>query len=737
MKVVTYLAVWVSVLSGCATIQPKVDPLGRGGPAFLEQYAETYRFRLGRPHGFKFTPDGKSLLFLRSGPRSKVSNLYVLDIDSGRETVLLTAQALLKGKAEVLSDQEKALRERLRQATRGISNFKLSKDGTQILVSLSGKLYVVNRSSHAVTLLKLGPGAPFSHRFSPDGKWVSYVLAADLYAYELATQKETQITHCRGAAVTCGVAEFVAMEEMGRYSGHWWSPDSQHLVFQKTDESAVETFRILDPVHPEKAVLKRRYPRPGKANAKVQLGIVGVSGGAVTWIQWDRKAYPYVATVRWQKDSPLTLVVQNRRQTEHLILTVDPKSGESKTIHTERDRAWINLDQSVPRWVNKGSEFLWSTEREGAWQLELRSADGALINALTVPSMGYRRLLSVDEKRGRAYISASLKPTEAHVAEVHLSTAKQGPRWLTKAAGNHSATFSRDHEKYVHTAYLDDGSIKHSIRNRHTEKLVSIKSVAEKMPFMPNLEFLFAGEKKRFSSLIIRPWNFESGRKYPVIVYVYGGPHYRVVSRSPSRYLIQQWFADQGFIVVMIDGRGTPYAGRDWERVIKGNLVDHQLEDQVAALQDLGKKYAELDMDRVGVYGWSFGGYMTAMMTMRRGDIYKAGVSGAPVADWRDYDTHYTERYMDLPKLNEAGYKNASVLTWASKMTRPLLIIHGTVDDNVYFMHAVKMSNALFRAGKAHSLLPLAGATHGVKDKVGMRRLYERMAQFFTRHLKK
>ncbi|HIA02961.1 MAG TPA: S9 family peptidase, partial [Myxococcales bacterium] len=415
---------------------------------------------------------------------------------------------------------------------------------------------------------------------------------------------------------------------------------------------------------------------------------------------------------------------------------VNSGNGESTLLHREKDSAWVNLDQTTPRWINKGSQFLWSTERSGFWQLELRSKTGALQNAVTLPSLGYRRLIAVDEKRGRAYVSASQRSTESHVAEVRLESAKQGARWLTKATGNHSLTFSRDHQRYVHTAFPATGGIDYSVQNLEGKKLCTIRSLAEKVPFKPNLEYLAVGNKKQFSSLIVRPWNFEKGRKYPVIVYVYGGPHYRVVSRSPSRYLIQQWLADHGFIVVMIDGRGTPYGGREWERAIKGNLVDHQLEDQTTALKLLGETYSELDMNRVGVYGWSFGGYMTAMMTMRRGDVYKAGIAGAPVADWRDYDTHYTERYLDLPALNEAGYKNSSVMTWADKMTRPLLIIHGTIDDNVYFMHALKMSHTLFRAGKAHSLLPLSGATHGVYDKVGLRRLYERMAQFFEAHLK-
>jgi dipeptidyl-peptidase-4 len=389
----------------------------------------------------------------------------------------------------------------------------------------------------------------------------------------------------------------------------------------------------------------------------------------------------------------------------------------------------------VPWWIDKGARFLWSSERDGQWELELRDKDGALIRTVTPPGVGYRKLIKVTEAGDRALIQASLSPTESHVASISLDSAKQPPRWLTRKAGSHSIRFHPKSGRYLHTAFLESGTNGYTVHDGDGKMLARIRSLAEKPPFKPNLEFTRVGDKVVKEALIIRPWNFKAGQKYPVIVYVYGGPHHRVVSRSPSRYLIQQWLADQGFIVVMADGRGTPYAGRDWERSIKDNLVDLQLEDQVSALQALGARYSELDLSRVGVFGWSFGGYMTSMMVMRRGDIYRAGVAGAPVADWRDYDTHYTERYMGLPSENAAGYKNGSVLTWAKELQHPLLIIHGTVDDNVYFMHAVKMSNALFRAGKTHSLLPLSGSTHAVHDKEGVRRLYERIADFFVRNL--
>ncbi|HVU63211.1 MAG TPA: prolyl oligopeptidase family serine peptidase [Phycisphaerales bacterium] len=264
---------------------------------------------------------------------------------------------------------------------------------------------------------------------------------------------------------------------------------------------------------------------------------------------------------------------------------------------------------------------------------------------------------------------------------------------------------------------------------------IPIKLTRETPPWIPHLELDVVGDKG-FHAALIRPRDFDPAKKYPVIVNVYGGPHYQIVRASPQLYYLQQWIADQGFIIAMIDGRGTPNRGRDWERAIKNDLIGPALEDQVAGLKALGAKHPEMDLSRVGIYGWSFGGYFSAMATMQRPDVYAAGCAGAPVCDWLDYDTCYTERYLGVPKNDDdPKYKKSSVLTYCKDLQRPLLIIHGTSDDNVYFMHSLKMTQALFREGRPFEFLPLAGFTHMVPDPVVTTRLYSRIALFFKDHL--
>ena len=340
----------------------------------------------------------------------------------------------------------------------------------------------------------------------------------------------------------------------------------------------------------------------------------------------------------------------------------------------------------------------------------------------------------------------SSDPTQTHLYRVQWDSAPRAPVRMTRVPGLHRATFAKNHQVYVHTADTRDGKRSYIVRNRDGKQIGRLRSVAEEPPFVPNTELTTVGEapggklrmqlsKALLHAVLIRPRDFDPTRRYPVIVHVYGGPHVQMVRASPRRYLLQQWIADHGFIVVSIDGRGTPSRGRNWERVIKGNLIDAPLHDQVTGLKLLGKRYKELDLERVGIYGWSFGGYFTAMAVMRRPDVYHVGVAGAPVVDWMDYDTHYTERYLGLPQDNALRYKNSSVLSYVSGLRRPLLIIHGTADDNVYFMHSLKLSDALFRAGKEHDFLPLSGFTHMVPDPLVTTRLYTRIVAYFQKHL--
>lgn len=724
----------LACLADGASAPPCAAQTAAPADSFLRQYASTYRFRLGRPTSIQVAPAGDAVLFLRSGPRSFVQDLYSFDAATGRERVLLTAERILRGAEEKLSAGEKARRERMRLAARGIASYQLSKDGARLLVPLAGRLFVVERASGAVAELEAAAGA-LDPRFSPDARQVAYVRDGDLYVTDVATGAERRLTTRENADVSHGEAEFVAQEEMGRFRGFWWSPDGRTLACQRTDVSLVERFHIADPVHPERPPARWAYPRPGRANADVRLLLIPAAGGSATEVRWDRARHPYLATVVWEERAPLTLLVQNRGQTEEVLLAVDEASGATRPLLTETDDAWLNLDQEMPRWLEDGSAFLWTSEREGEWKLELRARDGRLLRALTPAGFGYRGLAHLDARRGMAWVRASADPTGTHLWRVPLDPKRGKPGRVTRESGLHGAAFSKGHELWVHTLDGLAGERRQTVTRRDGRALGELRSVAESPPALPNLELTTVGDSLLFHAAIVRPRDFDPLRRYPVLVEVYGGPHAQMVLAARARYVLDQWFADRGFVVVMLDGRGTPGRGRAWERALRGSFIAVPLADQVAGLRALGAKYPELDLERAGIFGWSYGGYATAMAVMRRPDVFRAGVAGAPVTDWHDYDTHYTERYIGLPDAHPGAYEESSALASAKDLARPLLVIHGTDDDNVYFMHGIKLCDALYRAGRPFEFLPLTGFTHMVADPLVTERLQQRIADFFILHL--
>lgn len=542
---------------------PNLAPPATADVEFLETYAETNRFRLGRPRAVEVLPDGSGILFLRSPGRSRVGTLYYFDVESGAERPLLTVEQLLGGGAGEESAEELARRERMRVSARGIVSFRVSPDGARIIVPLSGRLFLVDRArigeDDAVRELESDAGSALDPQFSPDGTKLAVVREGDLYIIDLATGSERRLTTRGSAEIQNGLAEFVAQEEMSRMRGYWFSPDSRRIAYQETDTTGVERMHILDPMHPEQEARAWPYPRPGRDNASVRLGVIGVNGGATRWLEWDRERYPYLCSVRWPSDGTLSLLVQDREQQREVLLRADPATGQTTSLLEETDDAWLNLDQSVPRWLGDGSGFLWSSERDGEWHLELRSPDGALVRALTPDGFGYRSLLHVDEERGTAWVSASPEPSETHVYRVPLSSEGE-PERATDDEGEHQGTFGDDGSVWVHAGQTRDGILSEVVRRENGDVVGPLGSEAEEPAFEPNLSYETIGEPE-WRAVIVRPQSFDEDLVYPVILHVYGGPHARYVTASPSRYLLDQWQADHNFIVVSIDGRGTPGRG--------------------------------------------------------------------------------------------------------------------------------------------------------------------------------
>jgi len=702
--------------------EPPQDPV-------LRQLAETRAFRAGRPTAIRLAPDGSAAFFLRSGPRSSAQSLFATDLTTGA-TRELASPALAGGEAAPTASEAARL-ERQRITARGITHYAVSRDAARLAFALGGRLWVVDRARGAARPLPGTDGA-LDPRFSPDGRALAFVQDGDLHVLTLASARTRRLTRARAAGVTSGLAEFIAQEEMDREEGYWWSPDGRWIAYAEVDERGVERWPLCDPARPWRGCREVAYPRAGRANALVRLLVVPAAGGAPVEVRWDRHAFPYVATVRWEEGGPLAAYVENRAQTEARLLAIDPATGATRTLLVERDTEWIALFRDFPRFRRDGS-FYWATERNGAREVELRARDGAWLATVVPPALGFEELAGYDRERDALVFTAAPDPTQtvlfrarAGGAPERLELGERGPAQrkatLAERDGAVAVTWTTLRAPARSAVFAEDGRLR-----------AELPSVAEEPSLAPTTELRRVGAGDGLWTAVIRPHGLVPGERRPVVVDVYGGPAEPRAAQLPM--LAEQWLADQGFIVIRVDGRGTTRRGRAFARALRGDFSEAVLDDQIAGLRALAAELPELDLDRVGIAGWSFGGYAAALAVLRRPDVFHAAVAGAPVVDWLDYDTYYTERYLGLPEANRDGYARSSLLGWAPALSRPLLVLHGTADDNVSFSHALLLADALFRAGRPFELVPIAGATHMVPDPTASVRRWEATAAFLGRSL--
>jgi len=716
---------------------------------FPYEFAETRGYSLGSPKNLLPTEDGRTVLFLRARPRDATQSLWEADLATGQIRELLRPDALKSG-PEVLSVEESARRERQRISTSGFTAFRATRDASKIVVSLSGRIYVFTRApgkEGEARELPTGPGAIIDPQLSPDGTRVAYVRDHDVYVIALDGGKEIRVTTSGTAARTNGLSEFIAQEELHRWRGYWWSPDGQEILYEEADLSPVQRLTITDPAHPEKPPTVFPYPRAGTPNAIVRLVITPVpsagratsrQAGGVRKVTWDTSRYPYLATASWSKNAPPTIYVLDREQQHGLVLAIDPKTGATRTLLSEQDAAWINVDSTVPRWLPDGSGFLWSTERRGAWELELRDARGEYRSTILAAAGGYRQVLALDAEKRIVYVQASTDPTRSEVWAAPLDGGAPTPV-ARVADGTIIPSFGDGTKVYGFAEDTKKGERRFGARKIDGSSEVAIPSLAEAPPFKPQVEYTTVGAEG-FHAAIIRPRNFDPSKRYPLIDAVYGGPHSNVVTSDALAYLRSQWIADvTNAIVVAVDVHGTMWRGREWERKLRGRLGEVPLEGHVAAIAALAKAYPEIDANRVGIYGWSFGGYLTSLAILRRPDVFKVGVAGAPTVDQADYDTCYTERYLGIPP--SPAYENASLLTWAARPAtealpaRPFLLVHGTADDNVYFSNSLKLADTMGKSGRPVEFVPLVGVTHMLYSPEVAGPAWTRMANFLRDHL--
>lgn len=702
------------------------------------------------PVQIRFSPDGRLVTFLYSEDGSLTRQLWAFDPETGERELLVLPPGEGVTDANV-SREEQLRRERQRQRGFGVTSYAWAKRGEMLLVPVRGAIYVQRGAGG--TLRKLTDEEPpcIDPQLNADGSAVAFVRAGELYSLDL-TRDDTVPERLTFDAtppangeqlVTNGLAEFVAQEEMDRSSGFWWSPDGRFIAFEQVDNGPVPPYTITHLGEARYDAEVHRYPFAGGPNARARLGVVRAAGGAVRWLPLPgvTDGDGYLTQVDWAPGGSLLVQVMTRDQRRLELRRIDVWAGTSTTLITERAADWLNLGHDL-RCVSRpgGSpdayEILWSSERDGFRQLYLYARDGTLLRRLTHGGWPVDRVLAVDEQRRLVYFAGSPSPLEQHVWRVSLDGGE--PERLTTEPGMHGAVFSEDCHRWVETFSALDTPPRAVLRDASGEALRQIHaaaaSEAERLGLRPPQLVSFPSrDGVALYGAIYRPPQLEPGHRYPVIVEVYGGPHVQMASNhwGMTVDLRAQYLARQGYIVFMMDNRGSARRGHAFEAAIFRHMGGIEVSDQVDGVRFLAT-LPEADTARVGVYGWSYGGYLTLMCLLKAPDVYKAGVAGAPVTDWDGYDTFYTERYMETPQANPEGYREASALTHAAKLRAPLLLLHGMLDENVHFRHTARLITALNDADRPYELAVYPNERHGPRSPTQRAALERRLAAFFA-----
>ncbi|MDA4890036.1 prolyl oligopeptidase family serine peptidase [Streptomyces sp. MS2A] len=674
--------------------------------SFPKRHARTQRFTLGAPRSFTVAPDGSRVAFLRSGTGTDRANaLWILDVEKGGERVAADPRALLGGARERLSPEERARRERSREGGAGIVGYATDAAVELASFTLSGRLFAAELRVGTARELPV-PGPVIDPRPSPDGRHVAYVAGGALRVVGAEGNGDRALAEADGEGVTYGLAEFIAAEEMSRSRGFWWSPESDRLLVARVDDTPVQRWWISDPAHPERDPHHVRYPAAGTPNADVRLFVVGLDGGR-TEVLWDRARYPYLARVHWSAAGAPLLLVQARDQRSQLYLAVDTESGTTRMVHADEDPTWLELFPGVPCWSPSG-QLVRIADEGGARVLAVGE------RPLTGAQLHLRAVLDVGADDVLVSASAGEEAAEAEIGEVHVYRVNElGVERLSQEPGVHSAVRTGGVTVLV-SATLDRPGARVQVL-RDGKPAATVASYAEDPGLSPRVTLTHGGAR-RVPCAVLMPTDYHGDTPLPVLLDPYGGPHGQRVVAAHNAHLTSQWFADQGFAVVVADGRGTPGRSPAWEKAVRDDVAAVVLQDQVDALQALAADFP-LDLDRVAIRGWSFGGYLAALAALRRPDVFHAAVVGAPVTDLRLYDTHYEERYLGDPREQPDVYRRNSViddagLVDAAEPHRPMMVIHGLADDNVVVAHSLRLSSALLAAGRPHEVLPLSGVTH-------------------------
>jgi dipeptidyl-peptidase-4 len=693
----------------------------------------------------RVSPDGERVSFLRGRTDNQFQlDLWEFNMKDKTTHRLVDSRQLVPN--ENLSLEEKARRERARTASlSGILTYSWSPDGKQLLVPIAGDLYLVDAAKPDAAR-KVASGNVLDPKISPKGRYVSFVRDQNLVVIDLSTGHERQLTTDGKGAIHNGEAEFVAQEEMGQRTGYYWAPDDSAIAYKRFDESPVPVARRFEIFADRTEVVEQRYPAAGDTNVLVDLMIVSPATGAQKKVDIGTEKDIYLVRADWSADSKTLLYQRQTRDQKRLDLVgVDAATLAQRTLLTETSKTWVSIHDDL-RFLKKQNAFIWASERSGRNHLYLYDMTGKLLHPISNGEWGIDNVLAVDEQAGKVYV-ASNKDAVTDKQAYALNLDGRGadkPVRITKGDGWHDDTFAANGKIFV-DSFSDpatppqvsirraDGSMVDWIE--HNELNANHPYAKFKADHLPT-EFgtIKAHDGQTLYYSIIKPANFNPAKRYPVFLFTYGGPHSQRVTRAWGNYF-DQYMAQQGFVVFRLDNRGSSRRERVFTDVIYGNLGKNEVEDQLTGVDWLAQQ-SFVDPKRIGVFGWSYGGFMTLRLLEAGSDKIAMGVAVAPVTDWALYDTHYTEQFVGgTPKSSPEAYKQSGVFAHLDGLKSPLLLVHGMADDNVLFTNSTRLIDSLVNRNIQFELMTYPGAKHGISSRAGQRHVYGMIEAFFKKNL--
>ncbi len=696
----------------------------------------------------RFAPNGQQITILKGREdNAQQLDLWTYDIATGKSSMLVSSSDLASGDV-TLSEEEKNRRERQRIYSNGIISYAWDDQGNTIMFPLGGDIFVydvLNNSSRQITATD---EFETDAKFSPDGKYISYVRNDELFVTNINNGTERQVTKGANGIIRNAVSEFVAQEELNRYTGYWWSPDNTSIAYTQIDETPVPIAERVDINANEVVTIRQRYPFAGSQNVNIKLGITNARKQKTQWIDIGNEKEIYIADVYWSQDGSTLYVARLTRDQKRLdLLAADVKTGKSRIILSETSNTWVNLGLGLIPLDDGG--FLWSSEKSGFQHLYRYNAEGDDLGAITNNVSMVTSLNCINEETGSIYYTGwDETPLERHVFSSSINgSSNESPTTnrITTKAGSNSASFSGECENFILYHSNDRQPTQASVHDQTGNQLfwLNENKIADgKHPYAPYLKShldytygqLEAEDGSKLDYKMLKPANLKAGEKAPAIVMVYGGPHAQRVSKGFGN-LMDQALADLGYVIFRLDNRGAANRGTAFENSLYRAMGTKEVEDQAVGARYLAS-LPFVDGEKIGVYGWSYGGYMTLRMLTLNPELYAGGVAGAPVTDWGLYDTAYTERYMGHPETDKAAYENSSVFANTDKLEDPLLVLHGMADDNVVFQNTVKLIDDLQKKGKTFELMTYPGEKHGFRAKTSRIHRNNMILDFFERTLK-